>query len=172
MRRLADRLIVVALLVLGVVAAVDAVTSRHRHDRAAPTPRATVRAVRLPAAAPTPYVRLRGSPETMFLPACDVRRLRLSLSSAPELVLRYSGGRCHVAPLRLHALVLDRAGTILYRGRALAGEPFSRNLAGPTRLEAPLLPRLLRCGSREPLVVLVTGSGLGTRGAVHCRGAF
>jgi hypothetical protein len=169
--RVRDVLLFACVGALGLAAAVDAVRS-HQHVRGAPAPRRAPAPP--PAAAAPPLVALRGSPETAFLPDCRRGDVRLSIESVRrELVLRRSGGRCHLPALRFEATVSDGLGTLLYRGPALARGGFEgANLAGPGTVAAPLLPGLLHCDVQAPLRIVVRGGGLSARGAIRCRGSL
>src|SRR5437588_1015585 len=122
--RLPDFVLIAALAALVVAAAVDAVRP-HRHHRptqelaARPPARAHAsprRADAAPATVPL-VVALRGSPETAFLPDCRRGRIVLSIKAGgPWLLLRRSGGRCHLPALRFEATVRARSGAVLYHG--------------------------------------------------------
>ena len=174
--RIRDALLFAGVAALVVVAALDSVRAHRPAHHAQARDRSSVtRALAAPPAAAPPLVALRGSPETAFLPDC--RRgggVRLSIEAGgPRLVLRRSGGRCHLPPLHFEATVRNRAGTLLYRGPALAREGLGgANLAGPATLSAPLLPGLLRCDVQAPVWIVVRGAGLSTAGAIRCRGSL
>jgi hypothetical protein len=161
-RRWVDAVLVAAACALALAVAVDALRGSSSHGR----PRAPA----VPPAAVPDRVALRGSPETAFLPRCAPERLRLAIATGPRLVLRYRGGRCHLARLELRATVRDDAGTIVYEGAAVEPGALAGNLAGAVVLTAPLLPRELRCRLPLPLRVRVAGAGLAAGGTVRCRG--
>jgi hypothetical protein len=169
-RRLLDVLLLAGVGALAIAVAVDALTPHHRRARAVEARTAPS----VPAAAAPPLVALRGSPETAFLPDC--RRGAVSLSVEPpgqRLVLRRSGGRCHLSALQFEATVRDAPGNLLYRGPAVARGAFAgANLAGPARLSARLLPGVLRCDVQAPLRIVVRGGGLSAAGAIRCRGSL
>lgn len=182
MKRL-DRLLIGLALLLVAAVAVDAM--RGHGERGAPAalsqpqkpppkvPASTVAAqsemsdpeIGAPPAAVPERVRLVPS-STAFMRNCSSGSLRLSVGPGPTVSLTYEGGPCHVPPLRLHAVVHDAAGRVVYRGPALAYEYLSGNLAGRISRAAPLL---FGCRSR-PLQATVTGSGLRASGSVRCRG--
>ena len=168
-RRLLDVLLLSAVGALAIAVAVDSVTA---HRRARPAEAQPARPA--PAAAAPPLVALRGSPETAFLPDCRRGAVGLSIElPGQQLVLRRSGGRCHLPALRFEATVHDGLGHLLYRGPAVAREAIpGANLAGPTQLSARLLPGVLRCDVQAPLRIVVRGGGLSAAGAIRCRGSL
>jgi hypothetical protein len=172
-RHLLDLLLVAIVIGVGFAAGIDALHG-HRHARATEqrvAPPAT------PAAAPAPappLIALRGSPETAFLRDCRRGGVRLSIDPrGPLLVLRRSGGRCHLPTLRFAATVRDSLGRLLYRGPALDrhGLP-GGSFAGPVTLSARLLPDLLHCDVQAPVRIVVFGGGLSAAGAIRCRGSL
>jgi hypothetical protein len=158
-RRWLDRLLLAGACALVVAVAVDALRPHH-----AASP-ARTRAVAAPAGVPE-RVALRGSPETAFLPTCRLASLRLAVVRA-SVELRYRGGRCHLPPLGLRATVRDRAGNVVYRGRAVPHWGLAGNLAGAATLTARLAPEVLRAQGRE-LSVRVAGRGLAAAGRIRC----
>ena len=157
-----DRVLVVAAAVLLVAISWDAFVRGPGGTRA---PAATTAAADAPPPeAPVPeLVRLVPS-STAFLPRCPVGDLHLTVGPAPEVTLRFAGGRCHVPPLRLQAVLRRPDGTIAYQGRALAHEDLSGNYAGSGLARAPLLDG---CAA-ERLVATVRGSGLEASGTIRC----
>jgi len=161
-----DRLLVVAAAVLLVAISWDALVRRPggAHET---TPAATIRAApedAPPPEAPVPkLVRLVPS-STAFLPRCPLGDLHLTVGPTPSLTLRFAGGRCHVPPLRLQAVLRRPDGTVAYQGRALAHEDLSGNYAGSGIARAPLL----RGCAEERLVATVRGSGLEASGTIRC----
>jgi hypothetical protein len=192
-RRL-DRVLVAAVLLLVGAVAVDALRGRdgdrspgptQQAERPSPTvpleraeprpaPSSGLRAVSSgPAAAasaaeaPVPEeVRLVPS-STTFLPRCPTKALSLVVGPGPQLVLRFSGPRCHVPPLRLRATIRDSDERVVYRGSALAAEELSGNFAGRGVRRARLM---IGCRT-EQLVATVTGYGLEASGPIRCRGS-
>jgi len=179
MKRL-DRLLIAAALVLAAVIAADAL--RGHRSSSAPAPAATTAAATLetqtwPAhsemslpPAPVPE-RVRLVPSTTaFLRNCPARSLALGVGPGPILSLSYAGGPCHVPPLRLHAVVRNAAGRIVYRGPALAHEDLSGNYAGKAEVFATLAPRALAGCRSTPLRATISGSGLRASGPIRCLG--
>ncbi|HEX6701125.1 MAG TPA: hypothetical protein VF101_10385 [Gaiellaceae bacterium] len=173
-RRVLDLLLVATVLALALAAAVDAIRT-HRHAPATPRRAAQTTAAPAPARAP-PLIALRGSPETAFLPDCRRTGVGVSLSIEPRgplLVLRRTGGRCHLPTLRFAATVRDSRGHLLYRGPALDRHGFpGGSFAGPVKLTADLLPGLLHCDVQGPVGVVVHGAGLSASGTIRCRGSL
>lgn len=174
--RARDVLLFAGVAALVIAAAVDAVRARtpgseaHRQRSVV----AQAPSVAGPPAAVPPLVALRGSPETAFLPDCRRGDVELSIArGGTRLVLRRSGGRCHIPALHFEATVRARSGALLYRGPALAREGLEgANLAGPATVSAALLPGLLRCDVQGPVRIVIRGAGLSTSGATHCRGSL
>ena len=148
-----DRVLIAAVLALAVAIGWDAL-ARRTHSVPAATPP--------PAAAVPQLVRLVPS-STAFLPTCPGRDLRLALGPRAEVTLRFAGSRCHVPPLRLHA-VLRRGATVVYDGPALASEGLSGNYAGEGARGAPLLG----CAGPGEVTAEVSGSGLSATAAIRC----
>jgi hypothetical protein len=157
-RRIADRLVVGAAIVLAAAIGADELRHHHRNTVAAPA------APRI-AAAPVPLeIRLVPS-STAFLARCAADRTSLALAPGPFLVLRYDGPPCHLPPLHLRAVVRSADGTVRYDGPALAGEPLAGNYARDSRAAARLSATAAVCGARAS----IAGSGLATSGRVRCR---
>jgi hypothetical protein len=153
------------VLVAGVCALVAAVAVdalRSHHGRTPPA-RAAAAAPVTPAGVPE-RVALRGSPETAFLPTCRLSSLHLALVRA-SVGLHYRGGRCHLPPLGLEATVRDRAGTVIYHGRAVPHWALAGNLAGEASLSARLAPEVLRANGHD---VSVSGRGLAAASRIRC----
>jgi hypothetical protein len=149
-----DRLLVLAAAALLIAISWDALSRHHApHTAAAPVDRP-------PAAAPVPeQVRLVPS-STAFLARCPAADLHLTVGPGRTLTLRFAGGRCHVPPLHLRAVVHGMAGALAYRGPALAHEDLSGNYAVSGVAHARLLAP---CGD-----VTVSGSGLSASGTIRC----
>ena len=152
-QRLDRLLLLAAALLVGAIAWTGLRTSGRR---SAPPP-APVAALR-PASVPED-VRLVPS-STALLPHCPPSSLHLSVGTGGTLALGFAGSRCHVPPLRLRAVERDAAGTVVYDGPALAFEALSGNYAVRGRASG----RLLGPCDREPLRVVVSGSGLRASG--------
>jgi len=160
-RRIADRLVLGAAIVL--VTAIGADTLRHRHHAVTP-PAPAVRQAAGPVAAPVP-VRIRLVPSsTAFLRRCDAAHTSLSLAPGPLLVLRYDGPPCHLPPLRLHAVVRAADGATLYDGPAPLEETLAGNYGRGSRAEARLVVPPEACGGRAS----IAGGGLVAAGRVRC----
>jgi hypothetical protein len=172
-RRIADRLVVGAAIVLVVAVGADAVR-HHRSGRGAPATAPLVRTTTaaqlqsemggLPAARVPLQVRLVPS-STAFLRRCGASRASLALLAGPRLVLRYSGPPCHLPPLGLRAVLRWHDGKLLYDGAATAPDALAGNYADGSRGEAPLLGAASICGARAT----ISGGGLATAGTVRCR---
>ena len=175
--RVRDVLLFAAIAALVIAAAVDAVRAHrpgsHPHGRSGSIVAKAPGPADVPPAAAPPLVALRGSPETAFLPDCCRGDVELSIGgSGTRLVLRRSGGRCHLPALHFEATVRGRAGDLLYHGPALAREGLEgANLAGPATVSTALLPGLLHCDVQGPVRLVIRGAGLSTSGAIHCRGS-
>jgi hypothetical protein len=147
------------LLVLLVAALLVAISWDAYHRKSAPHPAAAPAPAPI-APAPVPQlVRLVPS-STAFLPNCPASDLHLSVGPGRMLTLRFAGGRCHVPPLHLRAVVRDAGGAVLYRGPALAHEDLSGNYAVAAVARAPLLAP---CGR-----VVVSGSRLSASATIRC----
>ena len=148
-----DRVLVAAALALAVAIGWDALARRtHAVPATKPPP---------PAAVPQ-LVRLVPS-STAFLPNCPTRDVRLAVGPGPTVTLRFAGTRCHVPPLRLHA-VLRRGTAVVYDGPALASEDLSGNYAGAGVRTAPLLG----CDGQGDVAAEVAGSRLAASATVRC----
>src|SRR5207244_872734 len=112
--RARDVLLFAGVAALVIAATIDAfrahrpASEAHRRSGSvvAPAPAPAV-----PPAAVPPLVALRGSPETAFLPDCRSGDVELSIGGGgTRLVLRRSGGRCHLPALHFEATVRGRSG--------------------------------------------------------------
>jgi hypothetical protein len=162
-RKIADRLVVAAAIVLAVAVGADALRKGHHHSAPRATPQ--LRQPAGPVAAPVPAtIRLVPS-STAFLQRCAPADTSLALAAGPRLVLLYDGPPCHLPPLRLHAVVRSTGGAVLYDGPAGVVQPLAGNYARESRTDARLVLPPAACGAR----VSISGGGLRATGRVRCR---